>query len=64
MKNLNELNQKEVMYFLGDRWYKVEKLEWFKPEQFAVIHDWECLLTGNGDHVFWFLLWIYYTLAD
>lgn len=61
---LNELTQKEVMAFLEDRGYKVVELEWYTEKQFSVEHDWVCLITGNWEHIFWFILGIYYTLAD
>lgn len=64
IKMLNELNHEEVMNFLQERGYNVVELEWYTKRQFIVEHDWVCILSGDWDLVFWFLLWVYYLLSD
>lgn len=64
IKMLNELNPTEVMDFLKERGYEVIELEWYTEKLYSIEHDWVLLLTGDYELVLWFLIWVYYMIAD
>ena len=64
IKMLNELNPTEVMDFLKERGYEVIELEWYTEKLYSIEHDWVLILTGDYELVLWFLIWVYYMIAD
>ena len=61
---LNELKPAYVMDFLKERGYEVIELEWYTEKLYSIEHDWVLLLTGDYELVLWFLIWVYYMIAD
>ena len=64
IKMLNELKPAEVMDFLKERGYEVIELDWYTEKLYSIEHDWVLLLTGDYELVLWFLIWVYYMIAD
>ena len=64
IKMLNELKPAEVMDFLQERGYEVIELEWYTEKLYSIEHDWVLILTGDYELILWFLIWVYYMIAD
>ena len=64
IKMLNELKPAEVVDFLKERGYEVIELEWYTEKLYSIEHDWVLILTGDYELVLWFLIWVYYMIAD
>ena len=64
IKMLNELKPAEVMDFLKERGYEVIELEWYTEKLYSIEHDWVLILTGDYELILWFLIWVYYMIAD